>query len=464
MPAIGIESWGAWLPYYRLTGELTGKVFHTASRASRSLASFDEDAVTMAVEAVRRLGTTADALYFASVSAPYAEKQHAAIVCTAADWPTEVHTADWSGSLRAATSAIIAATDAVTAGRVKSIVIIASERRPFEAGTPAELAVGDAAVALRIGSAPAFAFCGAFSFVQEIMDAWRRDGDATVRETDAKFVETQSYTPFQPQALHHGLRRLGWSLGDLARVYFWAPDARVFNAIGRAAGLKPPQLPADTLFNRLGSLGNVHALALLLADLPNLRPGDRIAILGHGSGADATFWQVTEELTCRNSVAWREAERHATVWPNYGAHLRARRLIATESLDPFTAPPVLYREETALLRRHAAVCVQCKTLHYPPQPVCRACAGTQFTPQRLGDTGSVFTLTADHLYPSPLPPTIMASVDVDGGGRFYGQATDCRPDEIAIGSRVEFTFRRLHEGSGFVNYFWKVRPQRSDGG
>ena len=60
--------------------------------------------------------------------------------------------------------------------------------------------------------------------------------------------------------------------------------------------------------------------------------------------------------------------------------------------------------------------------------------------------------------PTPDPPVVMASADLDGGGRFYGQLVDCAPDEVSVGMEVELCFRRLHAGDGFHNYFWKMRP------
>ena len=68
------------------------------------------------------------------------------------------------------------------------------------------------------------------------------------------------------------------------------------------------------------------------------------------------------------------------------------------------------------------------------------------------------SLTRDHLVPSPDPPTAMVAADLDGGGRFYTQMTDCDPATVSIGMPVELTFRRFHEGGELVNYFWKFRP------
>lgn len=49
-------------------------------------------------------------------------------------------------------------------------------------------------------------------------------------------------------------------------------------------------------------------------------------------------------------------------------------------------------------------------------------------------------------------------VDFDGGGRYTIELADASPDEVAIGMRVETTFRRLHTAGGVHNYFWKARP------
>jgi len=56
------------------------------------------------------------------------------------------------------------------------------------------------------------------------------------------------------------------------------------------------------------------------------------------------------------------------------------------------------------------------------------------------------------------------AIAVDGGGRFRCELTDATPS-LAIGDRVEMTFRRLTTStSGVHNYFWKARPVRSGPG
>jgi uncharacterized OB-fold protein len=51
-----------------------------------------------------------------------------------------------------------------------------------------------------------------------------------------------------------------------------------------------------------------------------------------------------------------------------------------------------------------------------------------------------------------------AVIDFDGGGRYRGEMTDVDPASVAVGARVEMTFRRLYSAEGVHNYFWKARP------
>jgi uncharacterized OB-fold protein len=86
--------------------------------------------------------------------------------------------------------------------------------------------------------------------------------------------------------------------------------------------------------------------------------------------------------------------------------------------------------------------------------------------------GAVATFTVDRLAYSLSPPVVTAAVDFDGGGRFSCELTDCAPDQVAVGTRVELTFRRMYTAQGVHNYFWKARPRvtspevraREDGG
>ena len=100
--------------------------------------------------------------------------------------------------------------------------------------------------------------------------------------------------------------------------------------------------------------------------------------------------------------------------------------------------------------------------HLPPQDVCAGCGAVrQMKRERMSDVqGTITTFTIDRLAFSESPPKVAVVIDFDGGGRYRAELTDVDPDTVAIGGRVEMTFRRLFESNGIVNYHWKARPIR----
>ena len=60
---------------------------------------------------------------------------------------------------------------------------------------------------------------------------------------------------------------------------------------------------------------------------------------------------------------------------------------------------------------------------------------------------------------TPSPPMVAAVIDFAGGGRFRCQLTDVDHAAVAVGDRVEMTFRRMLTANGVHNYFWKARPE-----
>ena len=129
-------------------------------------------------------------LFFATTSAPYREKQSAAIVASAVDLPGETRTADYSGSLRGATIALNAAVDAVSAGSVETVLVTAADCRLGAARGGLEQALGDGAAAVTIGSQDVIAEIeGTYSIYNDFTDYWRADEDIYIRTTEQRFID-----------------------------------------------------------------------------------------------------------------------------------------------------------------------------------------------------------------------------------------------------------------------------------
>ena len=166
----GIISYGAYVPMLRIDRSI---IAHESGGGSmggeRSLASWDEDCLTMGVEA--GLDCLAgfdpkevDGLYFATVSSPFKQKSASSIIASALDLRKDVHTWDLGSSTRAGTSAVKAALDSVKAGSAEKVLVIAAEHRVGRPGS---------------------------SFGQQAgLRTWSRSGSTTCASTEARTCST----------------------------------------------------------------------------------------------------------------------------------------------------------------------------------------------------------------------------------------------------------------------------------
>ena len=117
----GIVSFGAYIPYYRLPRSVIGQMWgQPGGRGEKAVAGSDEDPVTMSVAAgldcLKGIETkTINALFMATTCSPYRERQGANIVANALDIPRASRNADFGNCLRAGTTAMLCALDAVKA-------------------------------------------------------------------------------------------------------------------------------------------------------------------------------------------------------------------------------------------------------------------------------------------------------------------------------------------------------------
>ena len=161
--SVGIHAFGGYVPRRRLQREViaaTNAWFNPSlkglGKGERSIANWDEDAVTMAVEAARdalgstgRDGDVIQGLYLASTSLPFQDRQNAGIVAEALHLGHSLRTLDVTGSQRAGTSALVTALQAV-AGGGGPVLVVGAEKRRTKAASPLELTTGDGAAALLI--------------------------------------------------------------------------------------------------------------------------------------------------------------------------------------------------------------------------------------------------------------------------------------------------------------------------
>ena len=125
----GILSYGAYVPPTRIAfAILAGGSAKPGGEAGpeRAVAWADEDSVTMGVAAATSClrgfdRASVDAVFFASTTHPFLEKQTAALVARALDLRSDVATADTRGSLSAGTTRCAPRPTRVSAGSARRV-------------------------------------------------------------------------------------------------------------------------------------------------------------------------------------------------------------------------------------------------------------------------------------------------------------------------------------------------------
>jgi 3-hydroxy-3-methylglutaryl CoA synthase len=465
----GILSYGAYIPFYRISRAEMGKAWGIPSLpGERAVANRDEDSLTMAIEAglealVGIDPASVDAVFFCSTTPPYAEKQCASIAALALDLRPEVYTADFTGTTRAATVALRAALDAVESGSARRVLVIAGDSRPGEPQTTWEQLLGDAGAAVLVDAEAPARVSGWASMVSEVVGPWRRPQDRYVRSFEPKLETEYGYVRATAQACRAVLEKCGLEPSQLSRAALYSPDLRSVADVARQAGLDRSQLQ-DPLLMTVGNAGAAHALLVLAAALDQAQEGQRLLLANYGDGADALVLELEGPLPRpqgRRSVAQYLASKRDL--PGYGAFAAMRNLADRPEPRVHSSPVTYWRDVAVELRWHGARCLACGVVQYPIPRVCRECnARDNFQEVKLSRRGTVFTYTLDHLYANEYldTPIPRAVIDLEGGGRVFLEVTDCDPQEVRWGMTLETTFRRLHEGAEFHNYYWRARPVR----
>ena len=470
---VGITSIRTYIPVYRLSGDEITKMWGGRSLGGeKAVAGCDEDSVTMAVGAGLKSMKVSkgkmDGLFFASTTAPYKEKQAAAIIATALDLDRSCYTSDFTNSLRAGSLALKSAIDAVQSGSANNIIVIASDCRLGAAQSTFEQTLGDGAASVIIGSQDVVATIeGSYTIFNEFIDTWRTDDDVFERGAEERFVDTAGYKPVLSEVISGLMDKYKLTVKDFSKVVYYAPDVRSHAGLVKSLGFDKGQVQ-DPLYAQIGNTGTASAFIMLAAALDTAEPGDRILFVTYGDGADAFILHVTDDIrkTRIRPMVKRDLERKTPI--NYARYAMWRGLVHMEASRLPERPPLsvqcLSREKKNILALYGVKCKSCGTPQYPASRVCVMChTKDNFEDYKFSDRkGILFTYSVDHLQPTLNPPGMNGVVDFEDGGRLVCELTDSDPARTEAGMPVEMTFRKLYQSRGINSYFWKAKPVTKD--
>jgi len=451
---VGVTSYSHYIPRWRLSRQTIASAWGGRPHPGcKAVMNFDEDTVTMAQGAVWPLCRSGpDALYFASTTAPYWQRSAAALVAAGCDLPSEVASSDFGGSLRCGTAALRSAFDAVAAGSSRQTLVVASEARDGAPESAEEISFGDAAAAVGVGKERVIAELVAFaSRSDDFLDEWRRDIDPHVRSLASKFSTRRGLQANVVALGRDLLARAGIEPKQVTWAAAGSPDC------ARALGILSDRWLAPRL-DDIGVTGAAEPLLQLVQAFDRASPGDLILAIGYGDGADGFLLRATDEIQSLPRPLL-QSDRAAIECSSYPVYRKLREFLKTRAGGPEISNVFWEREKAQNLRLRGIFCPRCNRLQFPAGRVCAACRNTEGLVEKpLARQGRVFTFTKDYLYEAPVQPTIMAALDLEGGGRFLCQMTDVEEQDVKIGMEVELVLRRMREGPSMHHYYWKCRP------
>jgi len=477
MNAVGIKSYSVYIPRLRMERAAIAAAHAWAvpglsaiAKGERSFCSWDEDAITMSVDAVRALLRSGslnniNSLTFCSTTAVFSDFLNASVVSAACGLAGSMTALDSTGSLRAGTSALIRALQSSAVG---DSVVVAADNRRAKPASAQEMQYGAAGAAFAVGSGDLIArVVAADSNVNQFTDHFRSTGANYDYHWEERWVRDEGYLKIIPDLVGKLLVSNGLSGAQINHFCFASTVPG--SALSVAKILKiPADAVVDNLAVRCGDTGAAHPLLLLAAALEKAQPGDRILVVGFGGGCDVLLLEATEPIRdfCAGvSVSQALNDGHKETQYNkflaFSGELKMDWGMRAE-FDAKTSLSQQYRVREQVFSLIGGRCAVCGAAQFPPMPACVRCGALEpMSAVPLADeSAQVVTFTADWLSYYPAPPLYVGLVQFDNGARTLMEMVDVEPDQFDVGTRLRMVFRVKDRDDlrDHLRYFWKATP------
>ena len=479
MSDTGIHGFGAYIPRTRLqrsaihaaNGWFAGGLRGLA-KGEKAVGNWDEDPITMAVEAARDLladrPRSIDGITLASTTHVFADRQNAGVIKEALDLADATGALDAGGSQRCGTSSLIAAFDAAAAG--KTTLHLASERSIPAPASEREMMAGDAAAAILTGPGAGIArLVGSHSVTADFVDHFRENGEDNNYDWEARWVRDEGFGKIMVPAIRAALAKFGVDGQSISRFIVPILIRGVPEMLAKAAGISADAV-TDELGAKVGNSGAAHPTLMLAHALEAAAPGDLLLLVSFGQGCDIMLFETTPDIASvkpRLGVSgWLERRAESANYMKYLAHrdlIRLERGPRAEH-DSKTALTALWRNRKAVMALVGGRCTKTGTIQFPMSEVSVNPNDHAIRTQEeypLADiSATIMTYTADALAFSPDPPDCYGNIEFEGGGRMMAQFTDIAADALEVGVplRMMFRIKNFDELRGFRRYFWKAAP------
>jgi hydroxymethylglutaryl-CoA synthase len=311
--AVGIVSYGAYVPRYRITPAEIGRVWGVDGEAMgiglnvqrKSVPAPDEDTITISTEALRTALTRGKidpsdigAIYVGSESHPYAVKPTATVVASAVGATPNLTAADFEFACKAGTAAIQTCMGLVGAGMVRYGVAIGTDTSQGAPGDALEYSASAGGAAFVVGREKLIAkIRDTRSYTTDTPDFWRREGQRYPSH-GGRFTGEPAYFRHVGECARRMMEQQGTTPKEYQHVVFHQPNGKFPQRIGKQLGFTDEQMRYGLVTPQIGNTYSGAALLGLANVLDHAGAGERVLVVGYGSGAgsDAFDIETTDEL------------------------------------------------------------------------------------------------------------------------------------------------------------------------
>ncbi|MDO9098940.1 MAG: hydroxymethylglutaryl-CoA synthase [Candidatus Methanoperedens sp.] len=338
--SVGIVSYGAYIPRYRIKVEEIAKVWGNNANSiidglmvyEKSVPDMDEDTITIAVEAARnainRAGINPEkigAIYTGSESHPYAVKPTSTVVAEAVGATPNLTAADFEFACKAGTAAIQACMGLVGSDMIELGMAIGSDVAQGAPGDALEYTAAAGGVAYIIGKKKTIANIeSTYSYTTDTPDFWRREG-MPYPEHGGRFTGEPGYFKHVTSAANGLMERMGTKPSDYDYAVFHQPNGKFPTRVAKILGFSNEQIKQGLVVTHLGNTYSGSCMMGLASILDIAKPGDRIFMtaFGSGAGSDAFSMTVTDRIEeTRNGAPSVEQLLANPIYINYATYAK----------------------------------------------------------------------------------------------------------------------------------------------
>ncbi|MFH0863769.1 MAG: hydroxymethylglutaryl-CoA synthase [Candidatus Gottesmanbacteria bacterium] len=316
---VGIIGFGSYIPQNRIKiseiaqvwGKNSAELERSLGIIEKAVAGYDEDTVTMAIEASQNalsmakiVASNIQAIYVGSESHPYAVNPSSTIVGEVLGVGHEYMAADLEFACKAGTAGIQAIAGLIASKIINYGMAIGADSSQAKPHDVLEYTAGAGAGCLILGKNNLLVEILDFiSYSSDTPDFWRRDG-IPYPSHQGRFTGEPAYFAHVQGASTSLLKKNRLTASDFDYCVFHMPNGKFPVEVAARLGFSQDQLSPSLIVNQIGNPYSASSILGLCRVLEIAKPNQLIFMTSYGSGAgaDSFILKTTKHLISRRNI------------------------------------------------------------------------------------------------------------------------------------------------------------------